>query len=115
MLAAAVVDLDTLAEKLRLLGDPTRLRIIDALLDGERCNCELGDSVGVRANLVSHHLRALERAGLVSARRDAVDARWVHYSIVPSELKALLLTLQNRLAPRRRAVTPARRPGARGG
>ncbi len=33
------------------------------------------------ANLISHHLRALREAGLITAERDVLDARWIYYSI----------------------------------
>jgi ArsR family transcriptional regulator len=112
MLMSAGPGLDTLAAGMKTLADVTRLRILDALLDGERCNCELGGSVGLPANLVSHHLRVLERAGLVSARRDVEDARWVHYSVISPALTALLVMLQNRFDPGRRAPVPQRRAAA---
>jgi ArsR family transcriptional regulator len=100
------LSLDALAASLRVLADPNRLRIIDALLDGERCNCELGGSLGLPANLVSHHLRSLEQAGFVLARRDPDDARWIHYRVVAPQLDALLAAVGRRLkarpmAPRR--------------
>ncbi|MEV7555070.1 metalloregulator ArsR/SmtB family transcription factor [Amycolatopsis sp. NPDC089917] len=60
------------AEKLRALGDPTRLRIAHALHIGdELCVCDLAWIVGSSSQgLVSHHLRQLRSAGLVDSRRD---------------------------------------------
>lgn len=69
------------AAVLKVLGDPNRLRIFAELMRGDSCNCELADRLGVPANLLSHHLRALSAAGLVRARRDRVDARWIYYSV----------------------------------
>ncbi len=66
---------------LKTMADPNRLRILDVLMEGDTCNCELTDRLGLPANLLSHHLRVLKKAGLVSGRRDAVDARWIYYSI----------------------------------
>nr|NIQ55727.1 winged helix-turn-helix transcriptional regulator [Gemmatimonadota bacterium]NIR38017.1 winged helix-turn-helix transcriptional regulator [Actinomycetota bacterium]NIS32583.1 winged helix-turn-helix transcriptional regulator [Actinomycetota bacterium]NIU65809.1 winged helix-turn-helix transcriptional regulator [Actinomycetota bacterium]NIW29359.1 metalloregulator ArsR/SmtB family transcription factor [Actinomycetota bacterium] len=69
-------------EALRLfqaLADENRLRIVTALLDGERCVCELMERLDLGQSLLSHHLRTLKEAGLVSDRR---DGRWVHYSLV---------------------------------
>jgi ArsR family transcriptional regulator, lead/cadmium/zinc/bismuth-responsive transcriptional repressor len=55
----------------RALGDPTRLRIAAALLSGtELCVCDMAWVVGQAQNLVSHHLRQLKIAGLVTSRRD---------------------------------------------
>ena len=54
---------------LRALADPNRLRIFCALRRSERCVRDLVDSEKLAQPLVSHHLRVLERAGLVTARR----------------------------------------------
>jgi len=70
-----------LAQRLKTLSDPTRLRIFNLLMTGTRCNCELGDALGLAPNLISHHLTVLRQANLVDAERDPVDARWVYYSI----------------------------------
>jgi ArsR family transcriptional regulator len=76
------VDLtDAAADFLRLLADPTRRRIFLLLMDGEVCNCEMAGQLGLAQNLISHHLRQLRQAGLVRARRDARDQRWIHYTI----------------------------------
>ena len=54
----------------RALGDPTRLSIATALSNGdELCVCDMAWVVGLAQNLVSHHLRQLKIAGLVSSRR----------------------------------------------
>ena len=66
---------------LRVLGDPTRLRIFRLLRNGEACVCEMATDLGLAENLVSHHLRALREAGLVHDRRDPSDARWVYYHL----------------------------------
>ena len=54
----------------KALADPVRLRTATALaLGGELCVCDLAWIIGAAPNLVSHHLRALRRAGLVTSRR----------------------------------------------
>ena len=78
-----------LAEWLKVLSEPNRLRIVDLLMHGEQCNCEMGGKLGMAPNLISHHLRVLQRSGLVTARRDESDARWIHYSIEPGVLADL--------------------------
>ncbi len=84
-----VESLPRLAQSLKTLGDVTRLRIVSLLMEGEYCNCELGDELGLAPNLISHHLGVLRRANLIVARRDAVDARWVYYSLNAEMLRDL--------------------------
>ena len=65
---------------LKALADSNRLRILDLLMQGDSCNCELNDRLGLPSNLLSHHLRILRKAGLISSRRDALDGRWIYYA-----------------------------------
>jgi DNA-binding transcriptional ArsR family regulator len=74
-------------ERARALADPTRLSVLFALRSGEElCGCDLAWILGRSQALMSHHLRALRAAGLVSSRR---EARMVFYSLT-SEAGALL-------------------------
>jgi ArsR family transcriptional regulator len=60
------------------LGDPTRLRIYRTIASGcEPCCGELCRQAGVSAATMTHHVRVLERAGLVEGRRDGVFVRIV--------------------------------------
>lgn len=79
----------SLAAPLRLLGDSTRLRILECLMGGLQCNCTIKESLGLPMNLISHHLRLLKEAGLVRAERDPSDARWIYYEIDPEALASL--------------------------
>jgi len=83
-----------LAQRLKILADPTRLRIFNLLMEGTRCNCELGGSLGLAPNLISHHLSVLRQANLVDAERDPVDARWVYYSVNEDALDQLRSALE---------------------
>ncbi|MEO7823644.1 MAG: metalloregulator ArsR/SmtB family transcription factor [Gemmatimonadaceae bacterium] len=65
--AAAVA---TLAETFKVLGDPTRLRIVFALSRDEMCVCDLAASLGVSQSVVSHSLRALRQMRLVRFRKE---------------------------------------------
>jgi len=56
---------------LTALAEPTRLRILDQVRDGERTVGELVDVLGTAQPAVSRHLRVLREAGLVSVRKDA--------------------------------------------
>ena len=66
---------------LKALADPNRLRIFNMLMEGDSCNGELNERLGLPPNLLSHHLRVLREAGLVYNRHDAVDARWIYYAV----------------------------------
>lgn len=66
---------------LKALADPNRLRIFDLLMQGDSCNCELKEKLGLPPNLLSHHLHVLRQAGLVRSRRDAIDGRWIYYAV----------------------------------
>lgn len=65
-------------EVFRLLGDPTRVRIVDALSHGERCVCDLAALVGMTESATSHQLRLLRGARLVRVRR---SGRLAFYSL----------------------------------
>jgi ArsR family transcriptional regulator, lead/cadmium/zinc/bismuth-responsive transcriptional repressor len=68
-----------LAERAKALSDPTRLTLAGALgATDELCVCDLAWVSERAENLVSHHLRALRAAGLVSSRR---DGKMVMYSL----------------------------------
>ncbi len=90
-----------LADTLKVLGDPNRLRIFDLLMQGVQCNCEIGGNLKLPMNLISHHLKVLRDAGLVDAQRDPVDARWVYYSVNHSTLNELRKELSAFLDPKR--------------
>ena len=62
-LAANTTDLDWLARQLKVLAEPNRLRIVDLLMEGVQCNCELSGALGMAPNLISHHLRVLREVG----------------------------------------------------
>ena len=59
-----------LAETFRILGDPTRLRIVYALAREELCVCDLAAVLGVSQSVVSHSLRALRQMRLVRYRKE---------------------------------------------
>ena len=54
----------------KALGHPSRLMIVDALQEGERCVCELTELVGADQSTVSRHLAVLKSAGLVDTRKE---------------------------------------------
>jgi len=86
---AAPVNLEALADRLKILAEPKRLLIFNLLMEGVQCNCELGDFLQMPPNLISHHLSKLRAAGLVDAERDETDSRWIYYSINRAALDEL--------------------------
>jgi len=85
--------IERLARQLKVLGEPNRLRIMALLREGVQCNCELGEALNMAPNLISHHLRILREVGLVDVERDAVDARWIYYSLNRAALAELTATI----------------------
>ncbi len=84
--APETVDLVTFAEAMSTLGDETRIRILRALRNQSLCVCDLAETVGVSQPLVSHHLKALKSAGLVSCRK---EGPWVYYAVRLETFEAL--------------------------
>ncbi|MCO5187971.1 MAG: metalloregulator ArsR/SmtB family transcription factor [Anaerolineae bacterium] len=80
---------DQISTSLKALADPNRLRIFERLTQGDSCNCELRDELGLAPNLLSHHLNVLSKAGLIHSRRDRVDGRWIYYAIDGSNVSLL--------------------------
>ncbi|MEV7116168.1 ArsR/SmtB family transcription factor [Streptomyces anulatus] len=72
----------------KALGDPIRLRLFSAVAsheNGEACVCDISD-VGVSQPTVSHHLKKLRDAGLLTSQRRGT---WVFYRVEPSVLAAM--------------------------
>ena len=91
-LTVATADIDRLLRQLKVLAEPNRLRIVNLLMQGVQCNCEIGDALGMAPNLISHHLRVLREIGLVDVEHDSVDARWIYYSLNQSAMVELTHT-----------------------
>lgn len=73
------------------LGDVARLAVVDALVLGDRSPGELGELLGMPSNLLAHHLRLLEQAGLVERGRSEADRRRTYVRLVPSALPGSLV------------------------
>jgi len=84
---------DALARTLKAIADPARLRLLSlvaAHAGGEACVCDLTDPVGLSQPTVSHHLKVLVEAGLLSRDKRGV---WAYYALVPGALDALAAVL----------------------
>jgi ArsR family transcriptional regulator len=76
------------AAMFKALGDPVRVRLFSLVASyqgGEACVCDISD-VGVSQPTVSHHLRKLREAGLLTSERRGT---WVYYRVEPSVLAAM--------------------------
>jgi ArsR family transcriptional regulator len=74
------------AELFRAFSDTSRVRIMSALLDGEKNVSTLAKLVGITESAVSHHMRGLRQMHIVTARRDGKE---VYYSITDLHIIAL--------------------------
>lgn len=86
-------DAASLAARFKAIGDPTRLRllsIVSAHEGGEACVCDLMAPVGLSQGTVSHHLKILVDAGLLTRTRRGT---WSFYALVPGALDALASAL----------------------
>jgi DNA-binding transcriptional ArsR family regulator len=84
MSADAVRDV---ADTFRILGDPTRIRILDALSGGELCVCDIASLAAISESAVSHQLRLLRSMRLVKSRR---AGRLVFYALDDQHIIELL-------------------------
>ncbi len=84
------------------LSDETRLEIIQRLLSGEKCVCDLTDALDAAQSRLSFHLKTLKDAGIVIDRK---VGRWVYYTLdrdAFGELEELVRSIK----PSRRATLP---------
>ena len=105
------VDIDSFAQWLKIIGEPNRLRIINLLMGGVQCNCEIGDRLGMTPNLISHHLKVLREEDLVNVERDPADSRWLYYTLNVEKLDLIQQTFSEffdpaRIQPRQASCGP---------
>ncbi|MBK9179449.1 MAG: helix-turn-helix transcriptional regulator [Acidimicrobiales bacterium] len=82
-----------MADALKVLADPARLRLLSLVASsstGEACACDLVEPLGRSQPTVSHHLSMLVDAGFLSREK---RGRWAWYRIVPERLEALRAAL----------------------
>lgn len=93
-------DQDSRLEVLQALADPVRLLVTDALAHGDRSPGELQRDLAVPGNLLAHHLKVLERAGVVHRTRSEADRRRAYVQLVPAALEGVLPGVPVRVVPR---------------
>ena len=77
---------NSLSELFKTLGDPTRIRIIDALAKSELCVCDLAELLGLSQSATSHQLRVLRNNNLAKYRR---EGKMVYYSVHDSHVSEI--------------------------
>ena len=105
------VDIESFAQWMKIIGEPNRLRIINLLMGGVQCNCEIGDRLGMTPNLISHHLKVLREEDLVNVERDPADSRWLYYTLNVEKLDLIQQTFSEffdpaRIQPRQASCGP---------
>ena len=81
-----------LADALKALGDPTRLKIVALLNKRDCCVCELVPIFGISQPAVSRHMSRLKSAGLVTEQR---KGQWVFYTLNRDRLEEIGFSLQH--------------------
>ena len=71
---------------LKALSEPLRLQIIESLLGGELCVCDIINEIGLAQSKISFHLKVLKDAGLITDRQ---AGRWVYYQLNIDSLNSL--------------------------
>lgn len=90
-----------LARFFQILADPTRVRIVELLLEREHTVGELVELLGVQQGRVSSHLACLKWCGIVSARR---EGKYIHYRISDRRVTEVMQRAQSLLADHAGAV-----------
>src|ERR687893_99833 len=87
----AVHDRDQLAAKFKALADPTRVAIVNSLSAADEvCVCNLTDAFDLSQPTISHHLKILREAGLVTAKRRGT---WAYYRLLTEGVEELRAAL----------------------
>ena len=76
-----------LTELFRIFGDSTRIRILYVLFESEMCVCDIAALLGMTQSAISHQLRALKNARLVSSRR---EGKTVFYALADDHVKTII-------------------------
>jgi ArsR family transcriptional regulator len=85
--ALSAPEAEQLASLLKAVAEPNRLRLLSLIAaheGGEACVCDLTEPVGLSQPTVSHHLKILVDAGLLTREKRGV---WAHYRLVPERLR----------------------------
>ena len=79
--------LQDLGDLFKVFGDTTRIKIMYALYEGEMCVCAISELLNMTQSAISHQLKTLKDANLVSARRDGKE---IYYSLSDDHVKSII-------------------------
>ncbi len=79
--------IDQTADFFRVLGDPTRTRLLFALMESEMCVCDLAALLGMTKSAISHQLATLREAHFVTARR---AGKHIYYALADAHIRHIL-------------------------
>lgn len=90
---------DAVVTRLKALADTTRFEIMRliAAQDGPVCACDIVDRFDVSQPTIAHHMKVLERAGLITVSRRGV---WAYYAVDPRGMEAMLTVISGLLPVR---------------
>ena len=80
-------DFQVKSEQFKAISDPTRLKILYLLQEGELCVCEIIMALEKPQSTISHHLNVLKNAGFIKGRKEGV---WIHYKLVDPKIVDLI-------------------------
>ena len=75
-----------MAAMFKAFGDENRIQILQLLKDGEKCACHLLEEMNITQPTLSHHMKLLCDAGIVTGRK---EGKWMHYSISEKGLREM--------------------------
>ncbi|MCP1428714.1 helix-turn-helix transcriptional regulator [Microbacterium foliorum] len=86
--ALPLAEAERIARLFKALGDPARIRLLSLISSsegGEACICDLTDPIGLSQGTVSHHMKLLAEAGLVTREQ---RGKWAYFALADGALEA---------------------------
>ena len=78
---------EDMSDRFKAISDPTRLKILYLLQNGELCVCDIIMALEKPQSTISHHLNVLKNAGFIKGHKEGV---WIHYKLVNPEIISLI-------------------------
>ncbi|MEG0733381.1 MAG: metalloregulator ArsR/SmtB family transcription factor [Vagococcus sp.] len=72
------MDYEKISLVLKAMADPKRIKIVDLLSDGTMCACEVLEHFDFTQPTLSHHMKVLETAGIISVNK---ESKWYYYTL----------------------------------
>lgn len=80
-------DLQIQSDQFKAISDPTRLKILYILQEGELCACEIITALEKPQSTISHHLNVLKNVGFVNGRKEGI---WIYYKLINPKIIDLI-------------------------